>query len=235
MFGFYIYTHLFVYGRKPPAITDLQLEGDHLTRPTFYHFSHYLDLQIETSLFVMDLYDSVSVTVKDLYFALMTTLFGEWCSGRLVMKMSMSQFFGVNVHIGHHRWIWPFASCATFQPHKMTFIYSYLQVIPHLCIFTTLHWVFHFIVFLHDVHIQLTSVCHCHSITLCTPMHYQMHYIRLPKTWFRTMGLSSLFCYLIFPYTYNLTIYVYHIVLPPFHTCKHLLKIISLEIPLLYL
>ncbi len=28
-----------VYGRKLPAITDLQLEGDDLTRPTFYHFS----------------------------------------------------------------------------------------------------------------------------------------------------------------------------------------------------
>ncbi len=27
-----------VYGHKPPAITDLQLEGDDLTRPTFYHF-----------------------------------------------------------------------------------------------------------------------------------------------------------------------------------------------------
>ncbi len=33
-----------VYGRKPPAITDLQLEGDDLTRLTFYRFSNYLDL-----------------------------------------------------------------------------------------------------------------------------------------------------------------------------------------------
>ncbi len=33
-----------VYGRKLPAITDLQLEGDDLTPPTFYCFSDYLDL-----------------------------------------------------------------------------------------------------------------------------------------------------------------------------------------------
>ncbi len=39
-------------------------------------------------------------------------LFGKWSSGRLVIKMSMSQFFGVHAEIGHHRWIWPFASCA---------------------------------------------------------------------------------------------------------------------------
>ncbi len=33
-----------VYGRKPQAIMDLQLEGDDLTYPTFYDFSDYLDL-----------------------------------------------------------------------------------------------------------------------------------------------------------------------------------------------
>ncbi len=33
-----------VYGHKPPTFTDLQLEEDDLTRPTFYHFSDYLDL-----------------------------------------------------------------------------------------------------------------------------------------------------------------------------------------------
>ncbi len=33
-----------VHGRKPSAIMDLELEGDDLTRPTFYHFSDYLDL-----------------------------------------------------------------------------------------------------------------------------------------------------------------------------------------------
>ncbi len=26
-------------------------------------------------------------------------------------------------------------------------------------------------------HIQFTPLCHCHSITLCTPIHYQMNYI----------------------------------------------------------
>ncbi len=114
--------------------------------PTFIHIC-----LINTLLFVMDLYDSVSVTIKDLHFAFMTTLFGEWCSGRSDIKRSMSQFVYVHAHIGHHRWIWPFASCATFQPCKMTFTCSYIQVISHLCIFTTLHWVFHFIVFLHDV------------------------------------------------------------------------------------
>ncbi len=36
-----------VYGRKPSAITDLQLEGDDLTSPAFYHFSDYLDLHNE--------------------------------------------------------------------------------------------------------------------------------------------------------------------------------------------
>ncbi len=39
-----------VYGRKPPAITDLQLEGDELTRPAFYRFSDYLDLLNEHSI-----------------------------------------------------------------------------------------------------------------------------------------------------------------------------------------
>ncbi len=33
-----------VYGRKPPTIKDLQLEGDNLTSPAFYRFSDYLDL-----------------------------------------------------------------------------------------------------------------------------------------------------------------------------------------------
>ncbi len=33
-----------VYGRKPPAISDLQLEGDDLICPPFYHFTDYLDL-----------------------------------------------------------------------------------------------------------------------------------------------------------------------------------------------
>ncbi len=33
-----------VYGRKPPAMSDLQLQGDSVTRPPFYHFTDYLDL-----------------------------------------------------------------------------------------------------------------------------------------------------------------------------------------------
>ncbi len=33
-----------VYGHKLLTITDLQLEVDNLTRPTFYCFSDYLDL-----------------------------------------------------------------------------------------------------------------------------------------------------------------------------------------------
>ncbi len=33
-----------VYGHKPPAITDLQLEEDDLTSQAFYPFSDYLDL-----------------------------------------------------------------------------------------------------------------------------------------------------------------------------------------------
>ncbi len=33
-----------VYGRKPPAIRDLQLEGGDLTRPPFYHLTYCLDL-----------------------------------------------------------------------------------------------------------------------------------------------------------------------------------------------
>ncbi len=33
-----------VYGHKLPAISDLQLEGDNLTRSAFYHFTDFLDL-----------------------------------------------------------------------------------------------------------------------------------------------------------------------------------------------
>ncbi len=33
-----------VYGRRPPAIINLQLEGDDLTHPAFYQFTDYLDL-----------------------------------------------------------------------------------------------------------------------------------------------------------------------------------------------
>ncbi len=33
-----------LYGRKPPTISNLQLEGDDLTRPAFYRFTDYLDL-----------------------------------------------------------------------------------------------------------------------------------------------------------------------------------------------
>ncbi len=33
-----------VYGSKLPAISDLQLEGDDLTRPPFYRFTDYFDL-----------------------------------------------------------------------------------------------------------------------------------------------------------------------------------------------
>ncbi len=114
---------------------------------TFIHIN-----LINTLPFVMDLYDSISMTVKDLHFAFMTT-FVWW-----VVQWSIS-------HESEHvpiflvyilTWVIIggfvlFASCATFQPRKMTFIHSYIQVIPHLCIFITLQWVFHFIVFLHDV------------------------------------------------------------------------------------
>ncbi len=33
-----------IYGCKPPAINDLQLEGNDLTCPAFYHITDYLDL-----------------------------------------------------------------------------------------------------------------------------------------------------------------------------------------------
>ncbi len=33
-----------IYGRKPPAMSDLQLKGDSVIRPPFYHFTDYLDL-----------------------------------------------------------------------------------------------------------------------------------------------------------------------------------------------
>ncbi len=33
-----------VYGRRPSAIINLQLEGDDLTHPAFYQFTDYLDL-----------------------------------------------------------------------------------------------------------------------------------------------------------------------------------------------
>ncbi len=33
-----------LYGRKPPTISNLQLTGDDLIRPTFYRFTDYLDL-----------------------------------------------------------------------------------------------------------------------------------------------------------------------------------------------
>ncbi len=44
-----------VCGRKPLAITDLQLEGDDLTRPTFYHFSDYIDLLNERVHVIRDI------------------------------------------------------------------------------------------------------------------------------------------------------------------------------------
>ncbi len=49
-----------VYGHKLPAITDLQLEGDDLTRPTFYHFSHYLDLLNERVHAIRDIVKELS-------------------------------------------------------------------------------------------------------------------------------------------------------------------------------
>ncbi len=36
-----------IYNHKLPAITDLQLKGDDLTPPAFYHFTDYLDLLTE--------------------------------------------------------------------------------------------------------------------------------------------------------------------------------------------
>ncbi len=124
-------------------------------------------------------------------------LFRDWCSGRLDMKMSTSQFFGVHAHIGHHRWIWCFPSCTTFQPCKMTFIHSYIIVIPHLCIFTTLHWC------VTTWHIHLTFF-RCHSITLCTPMHYHMHYIDCVRLGFKPC--SSLYYYSIHPWIIQILI-----------------------------
>ncbi len=44
-----------VYGRKLRAIMDLQLEGDNLTRLTFYRFSDYLDLLNECVHAILDI------------------------------------------------------------------------------------------------------------------------------------------------------------------------------------
>ncbi len=45
-----------IYGLKPPAISNLRLEADDLTRPPFYHFTDYLDLLNE---WIYSLLDSV--------------------------------------------------------------------------------------------------------------------------------------------------------------------------------
>ncbi len=44
-----------LYGRKPPAISDLQLEGYDLTRPPFYRFTDYLDLLNERMHSICDI------------------------------------------------------------------------------------------------------------------------------------------------------------------------------------
>ncbi len=44
-----------IYGRKLPAISDLQLEGDDLTRPPFYYFKDYLDLLNERICVLCDI------------------------------------------------------------------------------------------------------------------------------------------------------------------------------------
>ncbi len=44
-----------VYGHNLLAIMDLQLEGDDLTRPAFYHFSDYLDLLNECIRSMLDI------------------------------------------------------------------------------------------------------------------------------------------------------------------------------------
>ncbi len=44
-----------VYGHKPAAIMDLQLEWDNLARPTFYCFSDYLDLLNERVHVIRDI------------------------------------------------------------------------------------------------------------------------------------------------------------------------------------
>ncbi len=53
-----------VYGHKPPAITDLQLEGDDLTRPTFYRFSDYLDLLNEVYMLYVILWKSITIKLS---------------------------------------------------------------------------------------------------------------------------------------------------------------------------
>ncbi len=44
-----------IYWCKPPAISDLQLEGDCLTRLAFYHFADYLDLLNERIHAIVDI------------------------------------------------------------------------------------------------------------------------------------------------------------------------------------
>ncbi len=44
-----------VYGRNLPGITYLQLEGDELSHPTFYHFCDYLDLLNELIHTILDI------------------------------------------------------------------------------------------------------------------------------------------------------------------------------------
>ncbi len=44
-----------VYGCKPPAIMDLELEEDDLTQPAFYRFSDYLDLLNECIYAIRDI------------------------------------------------------------------------------------------------------------------------------------------------------------------------------------
>ncbi len=111
---------------------------------------------------------------------LWTLLFGEWHSAWLVMKMSMSQFLMymfTSVIIGGFdllpyalpsnlaRWL---SSILTFRSYHTC---VYLLLFIESLFYCNLAWC------VINWHIKLTSLRHCRSITLCTPMHYQMHYI----------------------------------------------------------
>ncbi len=135
---------------------------------------------INTLLFVMDLM-TVSLWPSRTYILLLwPILFGEGCSGRLVMKMSTSQFLVymlTSVIIGGFdlllhalpsnlaRWLSSVLTSRSYHTcvYLLLFIGSFILL--NSCMMC------------YNLAYPLNFLSHCHSIILCTPMHYQMPYI----------------------------------------------------------
>ncbi len=112
-----------VYGRKLRAIMDLQLEGDNLTRLTFYRFSDYLDLLNECVHAILDIVKEHHNQTIQKWLVQQVSEIIQW------RWYSVLSFSIKNYYLSHTTTIYKYflLDHCTFSPNMTSSCISYLQ------------------------------------------------------------------------------------------------------------